>query len=252
MPRVYLTNLASDVAGYKLALVDMRNPSSTALVTSATTTTGSGDDIQCTDTAGGTALKWITKPFQAAVTLATKAFLNIWAYEATAAANCNVACNLYPYTTSEQAIFLDDDSIQTELTTSAAAQRYATVAVTSQAFAIGDRLVLKLFASNAGLTMGAVTGGLVVDYDGPTPGADGDTFIDILENFRVSETQFGSGATSYKQFGSEGRFTSMIDAMQFGVDAGYYGLNSTVRSAIDTCWFERGLLAPRYTPTTPV
>ncbi len=252
MPRVYLSNDTSDVSGYKLAYVDMRSPNTTALTATATTTTGSGDDIQVTASAGGSALKWITKPIGAAVTLATSVQVNIWAKETSAAANTTIAVNLYPYASaSEGSVFLDDDANTTELTTSIAAVRYTTAAVTSQAFAVGDRLVIKLFASAVG-TMGAVTGGLVVDYDGPTAGADGDSWIDIVEAFRVNETQTGSGATPFRTYESTGMLTAMIDNMQRGVDIGLYSIDSSIRSAIDTCTFERNLLSPRSAVTTPV
>ncbi len=244
MPRIYLSNDASDVAGYKQAYVDMRSPNTTVLTASKTTTTASGDDIQATDTAGGTALKWITAPFGAATTLATSVFVNCWAKETSAAANCTVAFNLTLYTAAaESTVFLDDDGYTTELTTSFVGVRYATTAVTSQAFAVGDRMVIKIYASAVG-TMGAVAGGMVVDYDGPTEGADGDTYLDFQEPFRVNKFQFGAGTAPIIPALGDGFFTRGIDALNDGVNFGFFPMNATIRSAVDAMTFQRNLLSP--------
>lgn len=252
MPRIYLSNDASDVSGYKLAYVDMRSPATTAKTATATTTTASGDDIQVTDAAGGTALKWITKPLLAAATLVTAVHANLWCKETSAAANCGPAVNLYPYTSgSEGSVFLDDDAYQTEITTSIAAVRYTTVAASSTILAAGDRLVIKVFVSNAGLTMGAVTGGFVFDYDGPTAGADGDSWIDILEDFRVSETQVFNGALPFKAGFSTGLLVGMQGAFQRGIDAGLYTADAKVRSALDSIQYELNLQSPRSSLSTP-
>ncbi len=245
MPRIYLSNDASDVsATYKQAYVDMRSPNTTALTLSTTTTTGSGDDIQATDTAGGNALAWITPPLGAAVTLATKVFINIWAKETSAAANCTVAVTLTLYTAAaESTVFLDDDAFTTELTTSFAANRYASTAVTSQAFAAGDRLVIKIYASAVG-TMGAVTGGFLVDYDGPTEGSDGDSYLDIQEPFRVNKMQFGAGTAPLDPSSSDGHLTRGIDTLNDYVGRKFFPMNCTIRKAIDQLTFERNLLSP--------
>ncbi len=245
MPRIYLSNDASDVAGYKQAYVDMRSPNTTVLATSATTTTGSGDDIQCTDTAGGTALAWITAPFGAAKTLVTQVFCNVWAKEATAAANCCPAITLTLYTAAaESTVILDDDALATETSAvSTLANRWMTAAVTSQAFAAGDRLVIKLYASAVG-TMGAVTGGLVISYDSPTENTAGDTYIDIQENFRVNKFQYGAGTAPIVPALGDGFFTRGIDAFNDGVNFGFYPMNATIRSAVDALTFQRNLLSP--------
>lgn len=248
MPRIWLSNDTSDVSGYKIAYVDMRPPGSTALSTSVTNTTGSGDNIAATDTAGGTALKWITKPLLAAATLVTKVQCNIWAKESNASANAGVGIQLVNYTAAaEDQTFLDSNDT-VECGTSAAAMRWTTVAATSQAFAAGDRLVVKLQAVAVG-TMGA-SQTVTIDYGGPTAGADGDTYLDIIESFRVNESQFGSGATPYLNV-APGRLTGMIDEIQRGIDMGYYSSSATVRSVLDLLTYERNLLCPRTAQTTP-
>ncbi len=229
----------------------MRSPNTTVLTTAITTTTGSGDNINVTDTAGGTSLKWITKPFLAAATLATKVQCSIWAKETSAAANSGVGVNLYPYSAdTEGSVFLDhNDTV--ELTTSFAAQRILTAAATSQAFAIGDRLVIKLFAVAVG-TMGAVTGGHIIDYDGPTAGADGDTYIDILEDFRCNERQVGSGSTVWDPGMTDAPLTRCIDVLQEMVARKYISNAATVRQVLDSMTFERNILCPRTAITIPV
>ncbi len=251
MPRIYLSNDVSDVSGYKQAYVDMRSPNTTALTLSTTTTTGSGTSIQCTDTAAGTALKWITPPLGAAQTLVTKVFCNIWAKETSAAANCTVSIQLFPYAAaSEGSVFLTDTAYTTELTTSFACQRYITAAATSQVFAATDRLVIKLFIINVG-TMGAVTGGALVDYDGPTENADGDTYIDIQEDFRVNKKQFGAITNITQPYISAAKLNGMIGNLNEIVTAGYAPMNATIRKSIDQLQFELNNLAPRNSQTIP-
>ncbi len=250
--RIYLSNDASDVSGYKVAYVDMRSPNTTALTLSTTTTTGSGDDIQCTATAGGTALKWITAPFGSAKTLVTQVFCNLWCKETSAAANCGPSIELYPYSAStEGSVFLDDDALQTEITTSFAAVRWMTVAATTTDFAVGDRLVIKVYVSNVGLTMGAVTGGFLFDYDGPTDNADGDSWIDIQEDFRVNKKQYGASTNLTVPGISTGKLQSMITALNDGVTMGYFPMNCTIRKAIDQLQFEQNTLSPRNSQTIP-
>jgi hypothetical protein len=250
MPRIYLTNLASDVTGYKLALVDMKNPSSTALVTSVTNTTGSGDNIQATDTAGGTALKWITKPLVAAATLVTKVHASIWAKESNASANAGLGLNLYPYSAaSEGSVFLDhNDTVEAGTTISA--HRFLTAAATSQAFAAGDRLVVKLFVVAVGTMGGSQT--VTIDYDGPTQGADGDSWIDILEDFRVDEVQLQSGASTLYAAGmSAGKLLELRDAFDYGVDRGLWTSAAQIRAARDLVQFELNKICPRTAITIP-
>ncbi len=239
MARIYLTSLASDVAGYKLALVDMRNPAGTALVTSVTATTSSGDNIAATETSGGTALKWITKPFLADVAVsAGLVFCNIWAVEASAAANASVGVVLAEYTTSdttEQAAFLDFN-YATELTTSVARTVFMTTAPTPTTVDAGNRLVVKFQAVAVG-TMAVST--ITVDYDGPTEGADGDTFITINEPIRVNEAQLGSGTVPPVPGYGQGFYQTIIDGVEALVGAKAISYNQSVRSLVDDCGFQR-------------
>ena len=244
MPRIYLSADVSDVTGYSQAYVDMKSPNTTTLTNSATATTASGTSIQATATTGGTALKWITAPIGAAVTLVTQVFVNIWAKESNAANNCTVSIQLFPYSAAaEGSVFLTDTSYATELTTSYVAQRYTTAAATSQAFAVGDRLVIKLFIINVG-TMGAAASGALIDYDAPTEGVDGDTFIDIQEPFRVNKFQFGASTNIVNPGFGDGYYTNTIDALNQGVTSKLFPMNSTVRAAIDATTFQRNLLSP--------
>src|ERR1043165_4345927 len=86
--KIYLTNIASDVSGYKLALIDERNPGATSTVATALTSvaagshslTGQGTTNSMLLTKGGSAAKWITKPFKNAITIPnTRISANYWA-----------------------------------------------------------------------------------------------------------------------------------------------------------------------------
>lgn len=144
---------------------------------SVTTATASGTNIQCTKTAGGTALAWVSQPFSATATISGDITVNTRAKESGAAVNSKMRCRVYILSAGVETQFGSGDA-SAELTTSDAAQNF-TITPTSQAFAIGDRLVIKFFVTNAG-TMAAGT--VTMTYGGATGAAAGDTYISLTEN----------------------------------------------------------------------
>lgn len=233
MTTIYFTNLDSDVAGYKLALVNERNPSPpSSVATAVTNTTASGADIPMTITAAGTTLKYITKPLKVAVTLATKPTYNIWALESNAAANAGVSIRIAQYTGGTEGASLLTSDYGTELTTAAADQLWvASTGVTSTAFAIGDRIVILPYTDNVG-TMGA-SQTTTMNYDGATAGASGDTWVMLQEDVRVNELQLGSGAVPPIRGKSVSWAVDLRDAVQNAVDGGFISSNATAQSIID-------------------
>src|SRR6185295_18247343 len=74
----WLRNDASSVAGYKVADIAR----GTGVTTSVTdTVAGPTAGVQCTATASGTALAWITEPLSSGVTISNSTTANIWALE---------------------------------------------------------------------------------------------------------------------------------------------------------------------------
>lgn len=236
--RVYLTNLASDVSGYKLALIGTPNPNPpSALVTAVTATTSGGSSIPMTLTSGGTAAKWITKPLLTGLTIAGKIFANIWAYESNAAANATLELQIAPYTTSQQSAILDDLTYTTELTTSAALVQWVTAAVTSTAFAVGDRIVITPYIDNVG-TMGA-SQTVTMDYDIPTPNTDGNTYVEFSEQLDFSETQFGDGTMIHLPGQSTGHYADIMREINAMITGKVISQYSTVNAALLELGYER-------------
>lgn len=237
---IYLTNLASDVSGYKLALVNQRNPSPpSALATTVTNTTGSGTNIQQTLTAGGTVAKWITKPLAVAVTIASAAYVNIWGLESAAAANAGFQMRVAQYTTTIGSDLLTS-SITTEAATSAGINQWITAGITSTAFAVGDRLAILPYIINIG-TMGA-SQTVTMDYDGATANADGDTYILLQEDLRVNEAQVLSGSSPTVRGKSVSYFMELNKRLQEAVDGGLIAANCGVQQVIDECSFQASLV----------
>lgn len=241
MAKIYLTNLPSDVSGYKLALVDTRNPNP-SLATAVTNTVASGTSIQMTATAGGTALKWITKPIAAAVTIpAVSALISGWALESNAAANASIGFGVYKYDVSASSPLAASPFISyanaTELTTSIASRRAGASAGTSTDFDAGDRIVIQANVVNVGTMGGSRT--VTMDFDGPTDAADGDTWVDVPATFRVSERQLMTGSVPTQPGWTKGSFQEVIDRINGLVASKQFSADSTVQKFLDDMAAER-------------
>jgi hypothetical protein len=217
--------------------VNYRNPGSTALTTSVTNTTAAGDNIAATETAGGAALKWITKPFLEDVAFAAVPWVyNIWAKESDAAANASVGFTVHEYTASEQASFLDQNHA-TELTTSIARVVDASSNATATTVEAGNRLVVKLEVVAVGTMGGSQT--VTIDYDGPTAGADGDTFVMCNETIRTNERQLKNGAYPVITGAGQGAFQDAINGINFFSAAGAFKTEPAIQTLLDELAFER-------------
>lgn len=243
MSVIYLTNIASDVSGYKLALVDQRPPSDQSVATAVTDTTGSGDNIAMTATAGGTAIKWITKPFLADTVIgADPVMCHLPAKESNAAANAGLGLELAEYTAAggTQSAFLDY-SHTVELTTSSedpltTGSCFVTSAPTPTTIDAGNRLEIRLDVIAVGTMGGSQT--VTLQFNGPTAGGSSDAYIVLNDQIRLNESQLGSG-TSVKIMGQgQGRFQQTIDDLEFFEAAGLLG-NDDTRIIRDTLAFER-------------
>lgn len=180
--KIRLHDQASDVAGYKNADL-LLGPGNTTAVTN---TAASGTDIQVTKTGGGTALAWITPPFQAAVTLSSTLTCNIYAGESASAANSALRCRLFKYSGGSEGAAIVTANMTTELSTSTTTVRNWTGTVSSTVFAAGDRLVIKLFLENCATsscptgTMGG-SATVTVGYDGTTDGSNAASWIQTTQ-----------------------------------------------------------------------
>lgn len=237
MARIFLTNFAADIPGYKLALVDSRNPNSSALVTSVTATTASGTKIQMTDTSGGNALKWITTPLRKAVTLsAVPMFINAWAQEDAAATNSSFEFDLLQYTAGAEGSTVVTAANSTELGTAIALSKLVSGNLTSTAFAKGDRLVIKGYAVNVGtMAVGTVT----FDYDGPTMGADGDSYLYLNEDFPVKRQFGGPVPLLGSAFYSRGYIQGIIDEWNALISGQIVNAEEPIQTTLDRFADER-------------
>lgn len=236
MSRIYLTNLASDVSGYKLALIDQRPMSGSSDATAVTTATALGDNIAMTLTAGGTTAKWITKPMLADVAIkATPVYVHFPALESAGTVNAGIGLRLAEYTSSEQSAFLDYNHT-VELGTTAALST-STVFVTSVPSATtidaGNRLVI---APDIVAVGSMASGTVTMTYNGATEDGTGDAFIEISENFRTNESQMGSGTNVILAGQGKGKFTAIIDGLEFFQAA---GVISQAQPIIDMLTLER-------------
>lgn len=234
--RIYLSADVSDVAGYRTAYVGMRKPDVGTTTSSFTTnTTASGNDIEVTATAGGTATNWITKPFRADVTIDGVVYVNMWGNESAAGANASFGIRLAEYTTSEQTAFLDvDDAV--ELTTTAALRNQITTAPTSTLIDAGNRLVIDMRIIPVG-TMGAGETAVLV-FESNDDDESGDSFIMLQEQVRVNEVQRGGGTTINMRSRSVGAYQQIIGDLN-GLLGVIVNQNEELRNLIDDLEYER-------------
>lgn len=193
--KFYLRDAASDVSGYKLADI---TPGS-AMTTSVTNTAASGTNIQITATAGGSTIKWLTRPLAANVTISGTATCNIWGLESNNQANASLRCRYFKYSGGSEGAQIFIAQASSELTTSATAKSMSATP-TSTAFSAGDRIAIYVYLENCSATSGCPTGTMggsrtvTVDYDAGTGGADGDSWMQITETVGVQK--FGDAAAS--------------------------------------------------------
>jgi hypothetical protein len=146
-------------------------------ITSITNTVASGTKIQCTKTAGGAILQFISPPLAAAVTISGTITNNCWALESNNLANAGMRCI---HSRWSDGTVISDTSKGVELTTSAAVQNWTDAAPTSTIIGVNDRIVITWYVTNVGTMGGSQT--VTLDYGGKTAAADGDTWVQFTEN----------------------------------------------------------------------
>lgn len=153
-----------------------------AAVTSVTNTTASGTKIQATKTGGGTAVKWISPPVSAVVTISGTITNNLWAKEQAIGNNATVRIEVAKWSVASQSegAAFSATSLSTELTTTNVANNWTDASPTSTTFQVGDRIVMYIYIVNVG-TMGAGSPGVTVTYSGPTNAASGDSYVQFNE-----------------------------------------------------------------------
>lgn len=166
---------------------------STNIITSVTTATASGTNIQLTNTAGANALLWCSQPLSAGVTISGTITCNLWAKESATSVNASLQCFVY-LDHAGSLTQICDAQAATELTASIA-NKSATCTPTSTAFVSGDRIAIKPALENcatSGCPTGTMASGSVtMDYDSGASAADGDAWLQTTETL-----SFASGVGS--------------------------------------------------------
>lgn len=183
--------------GMSLAL----GPNGLTPTNSITFTTASGTHIQITDAVHTSVIQWISEPFAGAVTMSGTETFSFYGGEAAAANNASIEFDLYKYSGGSLggAAFCTG-ILSTELTTTLTTNHAPTCSASSTSFAIGDRLVVKVYIINCATsgcpsgTMAAGSPGVTLHYDGHTASADGDTNLALAETITFTP-EGGSGGT---------------------------------------------------------
>lgn len=167
--------------------------------TNAVTNTAAGptSKIQCTETAGGTALEWYTKPLQA-VTLSGLVLVNLWGLESSTLNNAQFICEVAR---------TDGDGTNATvwglagpggfLPTSAAAQSQFCIAGDNLSITDGQRIRIRVFIDDAvgqtsqyTLASMASGGTATLQYAGTSAAAAGDSWL----QFPVMLSEFTAAA----------------------------------------------------------
>lgn len=134
---------------------------------------------------------WASRPLAAGFTLSGTVTFNLWAFEVNSAYNAQFVARLYKLDTGGALTLIVTDSVRgAEFGTSLSAHNW-TASPSSTAFAEGDRIVLWAGITDApAVTMGSSGGlsGVAMTYEGPTGGADGDSWVQVNENVTFKTT----------------------------------------------------------------
>lgn len=177
--KMRLHNTPSAIAGYKCLDLAL-GPAGRANINTVTTSTASGTDIQLTDTAGGTVLKWISEPLSAGVTISGSVIANLYGGESATTVNAAFRVRLYKYSGGSEGAAILTSDMSSELNATLTTARIWSNAPTSTAYSAGDRIVVKFFLTNVGGTMGAGT--CTGHYEGATDAADGSSWVQFGES----------------------------------------------------------------------
>lgn len=180
----------------------------------------------------GSPLEFISGPLAAAVTISGTVTFNLWTDESNMNANAGpqVVIDRLDNTGSIISTVINSES-GVESGTAFAVTNW-TGSPTSTSFAKGDRIRIRYAANDAGGTIGAGFSWRV-NQNGPTPAADGDTWVEFTETFTLQEETAPAGTKLY-----------LLDAASDIVDQGAGviekemwtspgdGLNTAVRNTV--------------------
>lgn len=152
---------------------------------------------QFTKTAGGAVQTWYTPPLDA-VTIVSSVTFNIWAMESAIQANAGLTAELLRANASGavQSVIAAVHVPSNELGISMQGWSW-TVEPVQTALSLGDRLALRLHLDDAGGSM-ATNRQAFASVGGPTAGAEGDSWVQLLEDIRPARPASGTvtGAAS--------------------------------------------------------
>lgn len=180
---IYLTDEASDIAGYRRASLGRRSDACSLVRAVTNTAAGPSSGIQVTRTAGGTALAWLTDPLNGLALTAATWTLHAWAKESNAAANAALRWQVLRWTVAEGSTVLDDNQ-GTELGLTTADSNLTSGAATAITLTDGDRLVIKVLVDDAGTLATGYT--VTLAYNGQHPRAEGDSYLVCPDNLTVT------------------------------------------------------------------
>ncbi len=226
---VFFTDTASDIdpgGDLERLLGFVRGAGS---VNKVTNTTGSGTNIQVTDSAGGTTLVWFSPPLTG-VTISGAITINLRGQESNGQANCGRGI-LIERTNGAGAVqsTILNAAEGNEFTTSDAANASWTPTPTSTTLNTGDRLKVTLQLRNVG-TMGS---GRTVTYsvNGPTGGAAGDSFLTLTETLAAVVSTVAPAGQPGTERGGQATVTATIVGAAAGLRTGEAGGQATVAAS---------------------
>jgi hypothetical protein len=154
-----------------------------SVVTNTVTLTNAGNQIQWTQSAGGTVCEWVgPRTPSGGFTLSGNITFNCWASESNANDNATISARVYRRTSggTETEVTGGPFSFTTELTTTLAAKNWTGTPGASVAFSEDDRVVVRFYADEVGA--GAMTAGTAAfTTNGATAAASGDSYIELTE-----------------------------------------------------------------------
>ena len=160
---------------------DMVTAAGASSTTGVVNTQASGTEIQWTKTAGGAVLEWISGRVPAGgFTLAGTMTFSIWAIESNMNANAGARARVFKRTAagSESEIGGGPWNDGIEFSPTADTEMVWTGTPTSTAFAENDRIIVRIYITNAGTMGGGFT--CTITYDA-ADAATGDSFFQINE-----------------------------------------------------------------------
>lgn len=135
---------------------------------------------------------WYSQPLDADVTISGSITWNIWASESSTSANVAINGRIEKVDGATGAITVIDTTARTTevALTTRAVNNFAKVPAAGVACKRGDRLRVRIFGDDAGVMGSGFT--FNARFGGPTPAADGDTWLQLTENLTFAAEPAGS------------------------------------------------------------